>query len=128
MDPLEQARRVIALEIEELQRLLERVDDSFIASVDLLKATVERGAKILIVGVGKSGNIGSKLSTSLLSTNDMTVSNMKKHFYSNHSTILLPNELEDDPNFKQKKINGASSLAQVCFLFFSFFLFYIYIR
>lgn len=62
MDPLEQARRVIALEIEELQRLLERVDGSFIASVDLLKATVERGAKILIVGVGKSGNIGDRKS------------------------------------------------------------------
>ena len=68
MDPLEQARRVIALEIEELQRLLERVDGSFIASVDLLKATVERGAKILIVGVGKSGNIGSKLAATLNST------------------------------------------------------------
>jgi arabinose-5-phosphate isomerase len=61
MDPLEQARRVISLEIEELQRLLERVDDSFTAAVSLLKATVESGAKILIVGVGKSGNIGNKL-------------------------------------------------------------------
>ncbi|MCB1206658.1 MAG: KpsF/GutQ family sugar-phosphate isomerase [Verrucomicrobiae bacterium] len=68
MDPLEQARRVISLEIEELQRLLDRVDDSFVAAVGLLKATVESGAKILIVGVGKSGNIGSKLAATLNST------------------------------------------------------------
>ncbi len=68
MDPLEQARRVISLEIEELQRLLERVDDSFTAAVSLLKATVESGAKILIVGVGKSGNIGNKLAATLNST------------------------------------------------------------
>lgn len=68
MDPLEQARRVISLEIEELQRLLERVDDSFTAAVSLLKTTVESGAKILIVGVGKSGNIGNKLAATLNST------------------------------------------------------------
>jgi arabinose-5-phosphate isomerase len=68
MDPLEQARRVISLEIEELQRLLERIDDSFSAAVAMLKATVESGAKILIVGVGKSGNIGSKLAATLNST------------------------------------------------------------
>lgn len=68
MDPLEQARRVISLEIEELRRLLERIDESFTAAVSLLKATVEGGAKILIVGVGKSGNIGSKLAATLNST------------------------------------------------------------
>jgi len=51
-----------------LQRLLERVDDSFTAAVSLLKSTVESGAKILIVGVGKSGNIGNKLAATLNST------------------------------------------------------------
>ncbi len=68
MDPLEQARRVISLEIEELTRLHERLDASFVAAVDLLKTTVESGGKILIVGVGKSGNIGSKLAATLNST------------------------------------------------------------
>lgn len=68
MDPLEQARRVISLEIEELTRLHERLDASFIAAVELLKTTVESGGKILIVGVGKSGNIGSKLAATLNST------------------------------------------------------------
>lgn len=68
MDPLAQARRVVSLEIEELSRLLDRLDESFVAAVEMLKETVEAGAKILIVGVGKSGNIGSKLAATLNST------------------------------------------------------------
>ncbi|NLT71801.1 MAG: KpsF/GutQ family sugar-phosphate isomerase [Verrucomicrobiaceae bacterium] len=68
MDPLEKARRVISLEIEELGRLLDRIDGSFVTAVEMLKATVGKGAKILIVGVGKSGNIGSKLAATLNST------------------------------------------------------------
>ena len=66
-----------------------------------------------------NGGIGSKLCTLLMSAHDMTVSNMKKHFYSNHADQILSNELQEDPNFRQKKINGASSLAQVFFFFFS---------
>jgi len=68
MDPLEQARRVISLEIEELSRLLGRIDASFTAAVEVLRETVESGSKILVVGVGKSGNIGSKLAATLNST------------------------------------------------------------
>ena len=68
MDHLEKARRVITLEIEELSRLVGRIDDSFVAAVEMLKATVSEGCKILIVGVGKSGNIGSKLAATLNST------------------------------------------------------------
>jgi len=68
MDYLEKARRVIALEVEELQRLLDRLDDTFVAAVERLETTVEGGSKILIVGVGKSGNIGNKLAATLNST------------------------------------------------------------
>ena len=52
MDSLEKARRVISLEIEELNRLVARIDESFVAAVEMLKATVTGGAKIIIVGVG----------------------------------------------------------------------------
>ncbi|MDF1823565.1 MAG: KpsF/GutQ family sugar-phosphate isomerase [Verrucomicrobiales bacterium] len=68
MDHLDKARRVISLEIEELQRLHERIDTSFIDAVEMLKSTIENGARIAIVGVGKSGNIGSKLAATLNST------------------------------------------------------------
>jgi len=68
MDHLEKARRVISLEIEELTRLHERLDASFIEAVETLKSTLDRGARIAIVGVGKSGNVGSKLAATLNST------------------------------------------------------------
>jgi len=68
MDYLEKARRVISLEMEELDRLLQRVDASFVAAVEALKTTVEQGSKVVIVGVGKSGNVGNKLAATLNST------------------------------------------------------------
>ncbi len=68
MDHLEKARRVIALEIEELQRLHERIDTSFTEAVEMLKSTIESGSRIAIVGVGKSGNVGSKLAATFNST------------------------------------------------------------
>lgn len=43
MDSLEKARRVISLEIEELNRLVARIDESFVAAVEMLKATVTGG-------------------------------------------------------------------------------------
>tara|TARA_R110002096_G_scaffold27831_16_gene84664 strand:+ start:2885 stop:3859 length:975 start_codon:yes stop_codon:yes gene_type:complete len=68
MDYLEKARRVITLEMEELERLLTRVDHSFVAAVEALKVTVDQGSKIVIVGVGKSGNVGNKLAATFNST------------------------------------------------------------
>jgi arabinose-5-phosphate isomerase len=68
MDYLEKARRVISLEMEELNDLLKRVDNSFVAAVETLKATVEQGSKVIVVGVGKSGNVGNKLAATLNST------------------------------------------------------------
>lgn len=68
MDPLEKARRVISLEIAELQRLADRVDDRFAQAVELLKSAVDGGSRIVVVGVGKSGNIGSKLVATFNST------------------------------------------------------------
>lgn len=68
MDYLEKARRVISLEMDELDRLLQRIDASFVAAVEALKTTVEQGSKVVIVGVGKSGNVGNKLAATLNST------------------------------------------------------------
>ncbi|MDA0200158.1 MAG: hypothetical protein OT643_15455, partial [Bacteroidetes bacterium] len=62
------ARRVIRHEIAELNRLVERVGDSFSAAIETLRRAVENRAKIVIVGVGKSGNIGQKLAATLNST------------------------------------------------------------
>lgn len=68
MDYINKARMVIGLEIEELQRLQERLGTSFVRSVDILKATVEDQRKIIVCGVGKSGNISQKIAATLNST------------------------------------------------------------
>lgn len=68
MDAIEKARRVIGIETESLQRLADRLDDSFGQAVELLKETLDRRNKIVVVGVGKSGNIGHKIAATLNST------------------------------------------------------------
>lgn len=64
----EKARRVIDIEVQELQRLRERIDGSFSAAIDLILARISERRKLVICGVGKSGNIGRKLTATLNST------------------------------------------------------------
>ncbi len=64
----EKARRVIDLEIRELQRLQERVGDNFAAALRLMLDCLENHRKLVVCGVGKSGVIGRKLAATLNST------------------------------------------------------------
>lgn len=64
----EKARRVIDLEIHELTRLRERVGASFGSAIDLLLGCLAARRKLVVCGVGKSGNIGRKLAATLNST------------------------------------------------------------
>ena len=68
MDYQEKARRVIQLEIDELSRLHDRLDESFGQAVEALRSTLDQQGKIVIVGVGKSGNISHKIAATLNST------------------------------------------------------------
>jgi arabinose-5-phosphate isomerase len=68
MNYLERARRVLAIEIEELQRLSTRLDHHFERAIELLRKTLDRHNKIIILGVGKSGHIGEKIAATLTST------------------------------------------------------------
>jgi arabinose-5-phosphate isomerase len=69
----EKARRVIQLEIDELQRLHARIDDCFAQAIDLLLACLRSRGKLIVCGVGKSGSIGRKLAATLNSTGATTV-------------------------------------------------------
>lgn len=74
LDPLAQARRVVALEAEELRRLHDRLDGVAIArAIALLRGAVERRGKIVVIGVGKSGHIGEKIAATLTSTGSPAV-------------------------------------------------------
>ena len=69
----EKAQRVIDLEIEELQRLRSRVGEAFSQAIELIMQTLAERRKLVVCGVGKSGNIGRKLAATLNSTGATTV-------------------------------------------------------
>src|SRR5207253_2215132 len=73
MDYLEKAARVLEIEIFELQRLRQRLGKSFGEAIELLKATVDARGKIVVLGVGKSGHVGSKIAATLTSTGSPAV-------------------------------------------------------
>ncbi len=68
MDHLSRARFVIETEIEGLRRMAGLLDDRFAKAVEILHQTLDHRGKIVVVGVGKSGNIGLKIAATLNST------------------------------------------------------------
>lgn len=70
---VERGRRIFKMEIEELHRVAASLNDDFARAVDLLKETLENKGKIVVVGVGKSGNIGHKIAATLNSTGSTSV-------------------------------------------------------
>src|SRR5260370_9210022 len=73
MDYLGKARRVLDVEILELQRLRQRLGDDFPRAVALIKDAVDARGKVVVVGVGKSGHIGGKIASTLTSTGSPAV-------------------------------------------------------
>ncbi len=68
MDHLAKARLVIETEIEGLRRMAGSLDSRFVDAVEILRHTLDHRGKIVVVGVGKSGNIGHKIAATLNST------------------------------------------------------------
>lgn len=68
MNHLSKARRVIQLEIDELENLLQRIGEEFSDAIEMLRSAVADGRKIIVVGIGKSHNIGYKIAATLNST------------------------------------------------------------
>ncbi|MEI7729844.1 MAG: KpsF/GutQ family sugar-phosphate isomerase [Verrucomicrobiota bacterium] len=73
MSHLTQARKVFEVEIAALKAVNQHLDASFDAAVELLVATVRNRGKLVVVGIGKSGNIGRKIAATLTSTGTPTV-------------------------------------------------------
>jgi len=73
MTHLTQARRVFDIELAALRAVRARLDDSFDRAVELTVETLQRRGKLVIVGIGKSGNIGAKLAATLTSTGSTSV-------------------------------------------------------
>jgi arabinose-5-phosphate isomerase len=65
---MERGRRVFELEIAEARRVGERLDESFANAIEAIRDATARERKVVVVGVGKSGNIGEKIAATLTST------------------------------------------------------------
>src|SRR5688572_4922999 len=65
---LERGRRVFDLELAEARRVGERLDESFGHAIETIRDAINRQRKVVVVGVGKSGNIGEKIAATLTST------------------------------------------------------------
>jgi len=73
MSHLDRAREVFDVETAALKSVRSLLDKSFDAAVELVVETINRRGKIVIVGIGKSGNIGQKIAATLTSTGSTSV-------------------------------------------------------
>lgn len=67
-DHIEKAAKVFEIEIAELNRVKDRLDESFAKAVEAIRERVSAGHKVLTVGVGKCSYIAAKIAATLTST------------------------------------------------------------
>lgn len=70
---IDRGKRVVEIEIAALQQLIEHLDHSFADAIQILSDTLARKGKIIVIGIGKSGNIGHKIAATLNSTGSTAV-------------------------------------------------------
>lgn len=68
MDFEVKARAVIEMEAQSLMEMASRMGPEFGKAIGLLKESIDNRGKAVIVGVGKSGNVGHKIAATLNST------------------------------------------------------------
>lgn len=68
MTHLARAREVFDLEIAAVRAVRSRLNEQFDAAVELLLQSIRERRKVVVLGIGKSGNIGRKLAATLSST------------------------------------------------------------
>ncbi len=73
MNYLSAARKVVEIELAEVQAVAARIDGNFEKAVRLIQTAVENRGKVVVLGVGKSGHIGEKIAATLTSTGSPAV-------------------------------------------------------
>jgi arabinose-5-phosphate isomerase len=73
MNHLAKAREVFDIEIAALKSVRAQLDQSFDHAVETIVAALKQRGKIVIVGIGKSGNVGAKIAATLTSTGSTAV-------------------------------------------------------
>ncbi len=70
---LAKAREVFDIELAALKAVRAQLDASFANAVETIIAALKQRGKIVIVGIGKSGNVGQKIAATLTSTGSTSV-------------------------------------------------------
>ncbi len=65
---LTKGRRVILTEATALKAVQERLDENFGLAVEAMAETIRAGRKLIVTGIGKSGQVGAKIAATLSST------------------------------------------------------------
>src|SRR5271169_6326561 len=73
MSHVVQARKVFDIELSALKAVRALLDKSFDRAVEAVVEALKLRGKIVIVGIGKSGNVGSKIAATLTSTGSTAV-------------------------------------------------------
>jgi len=73
MNHLARAREVFDIELQALKAVRAQLDQSFSAAVEILVESLKQRGKIIVVGVGKSGNVGHKIAATFTSTGSTSV-------------------------------------------------------
>ena len=73
MTHLARAREVFDIEISALKAVRAQLDSAFEGAVGQIVQTLRNRGKIVVVGIGKSGNIGQKIAATLTSTGSTSV-------------------------------------------------------
>ncbi|HYY61447.1 MAG TPA: KpsF/GutQ family sugar-phosphate isomerase [Burkholderiales bacterium] len=65
INALELARRVLSIEADAVRALIERLDERFLAALELIAT---RSGRVVVSGIGKSGHIARKIASTMAST------------------------------------------------------------
>src|SRR2546422_3151643 len=68
MSHVNRAREVFDIELAGLKAVRAQLDQAFDRAVEVMVHALRQRAKIVVVGVGKSGNVGQKIAATLTST------------------------------------------------------------
>src|SRR6476661_3509702 len=73
MQHVARAREVFDIELAALKAVRAQIDSSFDQAVEAILSALKQRGKIVILGIGKSGNIGQKIAATLTSTGSTSV-------------------------------------------------------
>jgi arabinose-5-phosphate isomerase len=68
MDIIAKAKQVLKIESDGIMAIAEQLDDSFVEFVNMCTETLAKNGKLVLSGIGKSGQIAQKLASTLSST------------------------------------------------------------